>query len=151
MKDCFPKTAFLPSFSPHSHSVSHLLLSIFTSLLSPPLPPPLLSLYLSLLHSPSRPLQRHHPPFVCSEALPAPQRSEVARLTVTNKLRPHRESLNLLSPTASLLVCVCICSFGNNPKVIASVSELQQLFTETAAFHVTLYFFCLYICALLKG
>lgn len=71
----------------------------------------------SLLSPPRSLLQQHRPPFVCSRALATPRRSGVMRLTVTNKLRPHREPLILLSPAAGLRVRAYVHS-GNNPITI---------------------------------
>lgn len=76
-----------------------------------------LSIFSSLPSPPHSVLQQHRPPFVCSRPLATPHRSGVMRLTVTNKLRPHRESLILLSPAASLRVRVHVHS-GNNPNAI---------------------------------
>lgn len=50
----------------------------------------------------------------------------VVRLTVTNKLRPHRESLSLLSPTASLLVCA-YAHLGIIVKFLNFSHSLRQL------------------------
>lgn len=51
-------------------------------------------------------------------------------LTVTNKLRPHRESLSLLSPGVSLFVCAYV-HFGNNPHVIVFLNYSSH-FAKTA-------------------
>lgn len=86
-------------------SHSGVYLSIFTSLLSPRLTPPLLCPYLSSLHCQSPPSDGVILLLSALRVCPHLGGQEVARLTVMNKLRPHRESLSLLSPTASLLAC----------------------------------------------
>lgn len=137
-------------FSPHPGCFSSPL-SIFTYLLSPPWTPPFLCLYLSvLLVAPSNGV------IILSSAprLSTPQGSEVARLTVTYKLRPHREILSLLSPAASLLVCAYVhlviilpwlAVLLNYYLVIQKKSRLAEINVSD-----TVLFSFLYICARLK-
>lgn len=94
------------SFSSFWLSVSLFLsLSMARSLLSPPFTPPLLCLYLSSYSFSVAPSDGVILLLSALRLCPHLGGQQVARLTVSNKLRPHRDSLSLLSPTASWLVC----------------------------------------------
>lgn len=95
------------------------------------------------LPTPHPPCRRRHPPSVIPETVHTSGVRGRGGLTVTDKLRPHRESLSLLSPTASLAP-VYMCSSGiNNTHVTARGSKTA---TPSAASVLSLSLISLYLC-----